>query len=88
MGVIAALNVCLNPPQIRLVFSWRVAGRPALEKPTQGLHGSNGGLHLQVGTLVFTLIECDLFAFEGGGKDFVPGVQGQTFFALRFVHGR
>lgn len=88
MGVITRLNVCPKPPQIRFVFSLRVAGLPALEKPTQGLHGSHGGLHLQVGTLVFALIKCDLLALERGGKDFVPGVQGQTFFALRFVHGR
>ena len=76
MGVITGLNVCPKPPQIRFELSHRVAGRPALEKPTQGLHGAHGGLHLQVGTLVFTLIECDLFAIESGGKDFVPGVQG------------
>ena len=88
MGVIARLNVCPKPPQIRLVFSQRVAGCPAPKKPTQGLHGAHGGLHLQVGTLVFALIKRDLFALERGSKDFVPGVQGQTFFALRFVHGR
>ena len=48
-----------------------VAVRPALEKPTQGLHGPHSGrLHLQVGTLVFTLVEGDLFALEGGGERF------------------
>ena len=88
MGVISGLNACPKPPQIRLVFSWRVAGRPASEKPTQGLHGSHSGLHLQVGALVFALIECDLLALERGGEDFMSGVQGQTFFALRFIHGR
>ena len=88
MGVISGLNACPKPPQIRLVFSQCFVGRPVSEKPTQGLHGSHGGLHLQVGTLVFALIECDLLAFESGGKDFVPGIQGQTFFALRSVHGR
>ena len=88
MGIISGLNVSPKPSQIRLVFSWRVAGRPVSEKPTRGLHGSHSGLHLQVGTLVFTLIEYDLFALERGGKDFVPGIQGQTFFALCFVRGR
>lgn len=88
MGIISGLNVCSKLPQIRLVFSWRVAGRPASEKPTRGLHGSHSGLHLQVRTLVFALIKRDLFALERGDKNFVPGVQGQTFFALRFVHGR
>lgn len=88
MGVIAALNACPKPPQIRLVFSQWVVGRPASEKPTRGLHGSHGGLHLQVGTLVFALIKGDLLTIESGGEDFVPGVQGQTFLALRFVHSR
>ncbi len=88
MGIIVGLNVCSKPPQIRLVTTLWVVVRPASEKPTQGVHGSHGGLHLQTGALVFALIECDLFAFESGSKDFLPGVQGQTFFALRFVHGR
>lgn len=88
MGVNSALNACPKPTQIRLVFSWRVAGRPASEKPTRGLHGSHSALQLQVGTLVFALIECDLLTLESGGEDFVPGVQGQTFLALRFIHGR
>ena len=75
MGIISGLNVCPKPPQIRLVSTLWVAGRPASEKPTQGLHGPHSGLHLQVGTLVFTLVEGDLFALEGGGEDFVSGVQ-------------
>ena len=61
---------------------------PCFGKADTGLHGSQSGLHLQGGTLVFTHVECDLFAFERGGEDFVPSVQGQTFFALRFIHGR
>ena len=65
-----------------------VAGLPASEKPTQGLHGFHGGLHLQGGTLVFTLVECDFLAFECGGKDLVSGVQGQAFFALGLIHCR
>ena len=75
MGVNSDLNVCPKPPQIWLERSLWVAVRPALEKPTQGLHGPHSGLHLQVGTLVFTLVEGDLFALEGGGEDFVSGVQ-------------
>ena len=78
MGIISGLNVCPEPPQIRLVFSWGVAGRPASEKPTQRLHGPQVGLHLQVGTLVFAIIECDLLTLESDGKDFVPCIQGQT----------
>lgn len=86
MGIISGLNVCPEPPQIRLVFSWGVAGRPASEKPTQRLHGPQVGLHLQVGTLVFAIIECDLLTLESDGKDFVPCIQGQTFFALSLIH--
>ena len=87
MGICVRLNVCPKPPQIRLVFSQWVVGRPASEKPTQGLHGSHGGLHLQVGTLVFVLIKGDLLTLESGGEDFVPGIQGRTFLALCFPHG-
>lgn len=47
---------------------------PCFGKADTGASRLHSELHLQGGTLVFALVECDFLACECGGKDLVSGV--------------